>query len=251
MNLDEARTWAMLMLDEHGLIERGWTVTWDNARRRAGICRHNMRTIGFSGGGGFDPARFLQTLHAHRPHSLILLPQMLLALVGAAEQGLLQLREPRTAHRAADVADEHRGDRPAGLGGHPQRAKEFARLNALLADLRVDEPQESIEGEAPDAPYRKGETVGYDEGKARVEKALKMNNGKPVYLVRQKAFTEMVLEDELEPTNAAQRKRLSLESKKEKEVPVAKPNTAVMAKIRLAKAKKAKKLKLLQLAEAA
>lgn len=45
-----------------------------------------MRTIGFSGGGGFDPARFLQTLHAHRPHSLILLPQMLLALVGAAEQ---------------------------------------------------------------------------------------------------------------------------------------------------------------------
>jgi long-chain acyl-CoA synthetase len=46
-----------------------------------------MRTIGFSGGGGFDPARFLQTLHAHRPHSLILLPQMLLALVGAAEHG--------------------------------------------------------------------------------------------------------------------------------------------------------------------
>ena len=46
-----------------------------------------MRTIGFSGGGGFDPARFLQTLLAHRPHSLILLPQMLLALVGAAELG--------------------------------------------------------------------------------------------------------------------------------------------------------------------
>ena len=46
-----------------------------------------MRTIGFSGGGGFDPARFLQTLHAQRPHSLILLPQMLLVLVGAAEHG--------------------------------------------------------------------------------------------------------------------------------------------------------------------
>ncbi|HRO35444.1 AMP-binding protein [Thauera sp.] len=46
-----------------------------------------MRTIGFSGGGGFDPARFLQTLLAHRPQSLILLPQMLLALVGAAELG--------------------------------------------------------------------------------------------------------------------------------------------------------------------
>lgn len=48
MNLDEARTWAMLMLDEHGLIERGWTVTWDNARRRAGVCRYRTRTIGFS-----------------------------------------------------------------------------------------------------------------------------------------------------------------------------------------------------------
>lgn len=48
MDLDEARTWAMLMLDEHGLLDRGWTVTWDNARRRAGICRYRTRTICFS-----------------------------------------------------------------------------------------------------------------------------------------------------------------------------------------------------------
>ncbi|MCB9266047.1 MAG: DEAD/DEAH box helicase family protein [Lewinellaceae bacterium] len=169
------------------------------------------------------------------------------------EQLKALMDKTRLAERAAEIQAEkdRKGIAPASV---PQRAKEFARLNALLSDLRVDEPQESIQGEAPDAPYRKGETVGYDEGKARVEKAMKMNNGKIVYLVRQKTFTELVLEDELSPTNAAQRKRLSsptVESKKEKEVPVAKPNTAVMAKIRLAKAKKAKKLKLLQLAEAA
>lgn len=48
MDLDEAHTWAMLMLEEHGLLDSGWTVTWDNARRRAGVCRFRTRTIGFS-----------------------------------------------------------------------------------------------------------------------------------------------------------------------------------------------------------
>ncbi len=43
--------------------------------------------IGFSGAAGFDLPRFLATLNASRPHSLILLPQLLLALVSAAEQG--------------------------------------------------------------------------------------------------------------------------------------------------------------------
>jgi hypothetical protein len=48
MDIDEAHTWAVLMLDEHGLLHLGWTITWDNARRRAGVCRHAARTIGFS-----------------------------------------------------------------------------------------------------------------------------------------------------------------------------------------------------------
>jgi long-chain acyl-CoA synthetase len=43
--------------------------------------------LGLSGASGFDAARFVGTLHEHRPHSLILLPQLLLALVAAAEQG--------------------------------------------------------------------------------------------------------------------------------------------------------------------
>ncbi len=46
-----------------------------------------LAEIGLAGASGFDVARFLATLHASRPHSLILLPQLLLALVAAAEQG--------------------------------------------------------------------------------------------------------------------------------------------------------------------
>jgi len=47
-----------------------------------------LAQIGFSGSAGFDLPRFLATLNESRPHSLILLPQLLLALVSAAEQGL-------------------------------------------------------------------------------------------------------------------------------------------------------------------
>jgi len=43
--------------------------------------------LGLSGASGFDVARFMRTLHARQPHSLILLPQLLLALVAAVEQG--------------------------------------------------------------------------------------------------------------------------------------------------------------------
>ncbi|MGE4405207.1 AMP-binding protein [Pseudomonas sp.] len=47
-----------------------------------------LAEVGFSGSAGFDLPRFLATLNESRPHSLILLPQLLLALVSAAEQGL-------------------------------------------------------------------------------------------------------------------------------------------------------------------
>ncbi|HRP22865.1 AMP-binding protein [Thauera sp.] len=43
--------------------------------------------LGLAGASGFDVARFMQTLHECQPHSLILLPQLLLALVAAVEQG--------------------------------------------------------------------------------------------------------------------------------------------------------------------
>ncbi|MGN5581030.1 AMP-binding protein [Stutzerimonas sp. Brlt_13] len=47
-----------------------------------------LTQIGFSGSAGFDLPRFLATLNESRPQSLILLPQLLLALVSAAEQGV-------------------------------------------------------------------------------------------------------------------------------------------------------------------
>lgn len=48
MDIEEAHMWALLMLDEHGLTQRGWKVTWDEARLRAGVCRFGPRAIGFS-----------------------------------------------------------------------------------------------------------------------------------------------------------------------------------------------------------
>ncbi len=55
--------------------------------------------LGLSGASGFDVARFMRTLHARQPHSLILLPQLLLALVAAVEQGA----EPPASLRFAAV----------------------------------------------------------------------------------------------------------------------------------------------------
>ncbi|MCR6032800.1 M48 family peptidase [Nocardioides sp. zg-579] len=47
MDLDEAARMARGLLDEHGL--RDWTVVFDRAKRRAGICRPAQRQIGLSG----------------------------------------------------------------------------------------------------------------------------------------------------------------------------------------------------------
>jgi long-chain acyl-CoA synthetase len=46
-----------------------------------------LAEVGLEGGARFDVLRFLLALHRYRPNSLILLPQMLLALVTAVEQG--------------------------------------------------------------------------------------------------------------------------------------------------------------------
>ena len=144
--------------------------------------------------------------------------------------------EERLKARAAVIAakKEAEGIAPATV---EERVAQFAQLNYMLDDLRVSEPQETITGEATDAPYRPGEVVQFDGKKARVKKALQANNGKVYYQVRQRSLSELVLQDELQPNSKAQEQRLAK----------AKP-AAASAKIRLLKAKKAKKLKLLQLA---
>lgn len=52
------------------------------------IALRSGSAIGLDGSSGFDLTRLLQALHAARPHSLIVLPQILLALVTAAERGM-------------------------------------------------------------------------------------------------------------------------------------------------------------------
>lgn len=48
----------------------------------------SQRTLGIQGASGVDPAAFLGCLTTRRPQSLILVPQLLQLLVGAAERGL-------------------------------------------------------------------------------------------------------------------------------------------------------------------
>jgi len=47
----------------------------------------SQNTLGFNGSSGFDLARLLATINYYQPNSLILLPQLLLALVNAVQQG--------------------------------------------------------------------------------------------------------------------------------------------------------------------
>jgi long-subunit acyl-CoA synthetase (AMP-forming) len=56
----------------------------------AGACveLRPMAQIGLQGASGLDVERLVGSLHHGRPHSVILLPQMLLALVSAAERGM-------------------------------------------------------------------------------------------------------------------------------------------------------------------
>ena len=53
----------------------------------AELCLPTLAEIGYSGAGGLDIAQLLRCLHHYQPHSMILLPQLLRALVMAAEGG--------------------------------------------------------------------------------------------------------------------------------------------------------------------
>lgn len=39
---------ARYLLEKHGLAEQGWKFAWDNAKRRAGQCRYQTKTITLS-----------------------------------------------------------------------------------------------------------------------------------------------------------------------------------------------------------
>ncbi|KPN20473.1 long-chain acyl-CoA synthetase [Xanthomonas sp. Mitacek01] len=54
----------------------------------ADIAVPSLGEIGYSGAAGLDVARLVACLHRYAPHSVIVFPQLLLALVSAAEQGV-------------------------------------------------------------------------------------------------------------------------------------------------------------------
>ena len=54
----------------------------------ADIAVPSLAEIGYSGAAGLDVARLVACLHRYAPHSIIVFPQLLLALVTAAEQGI-------------------------------------------------------------------------------------------------------------------------------------------------------------------
>lgn len=48
MNLFNARVLAVKLMDKHGLLEKGWNFTFDNARRRFGCCKYRPKVITLS-----------------------------------------------------------------------------------------------------------------------------------------------------------------------------------------------------------
>lgn len=48
MTLPEIKTLAIELMTEHGLIQKGWALRFDNSKRRAGLCNENKRLIGLS-----------------------------------------------------------------------------------------------------------------------------------------------------------------------------------------------------------
>jgi predicted SprT family Zn-dependent metalloprotease len=48
MDLRDAFALAEDLLDHHGLTDAGWSLTYDSAKRRAGVCRFDRREIGLS-----------------------------------------------------------------------------------------------------------------------------------------------------------------------------------------------------------
>lgn len=48
MNLQQAKKLAIELMDEHGLLDKGWSFEYDNAKRRFGVCSYRTKTIGLS-----------------------------------------------------------------------------------------------------------------------------------------------------------------------------------------------------------
>ena len=48
MNLLEAKSLAIELMDKHNLLDLGWHFSFDNSKRRFGVCKHRIKAIGLS-----------------------------------------------------------------------------------------------------------------------------------------------------------------------------------------------------------
>lgn len=74
MDLNDAFGMAVATIDRHGLIAKGWTFKFDNARSRFGCCKHGIKTITLS--------RYLVELNDQRRVLNTILHEIAHALVG-------------------------------------------------------------------------------------------------------------------------------------------------------------------------
>lgn len=48
MNLEVAKNEALFLMDEHGLLEKGWKFEFDSAKKRFGLCSYRKKIISLS-----------------------------------------------------------------------------------------------------------------------------------------------------------------------------------------------------------
>ena len=48
MNLVTAKHLAIQLMSKHGLLDKGWSFEFDNAKRRFGVCKYRSQVIGLS-----------------------------------------------------------------------------------------------------------------------------------------------------------------------------------------------------------
>ncbi|TFH87073.1 long-chain fatty acid--CoA ligase [Billgrantia azerbaijanica] len=117
----------------------------------ATACLPGVAELGWRGASGFDPHRALATIDAFRPHSLILVPQLLQALVAARPQAPHGLRFVAVGGaRVADtlLAQAHSGGWPVFEGYGLSECASVVCLN------RPDEPACGVGRPLPHARVR-------------------------------------------------------------------------------------------------
>lgn len=129
----------------------------------ATVCLPGVAELGWSGASGFDPHRALATLDACRPHSLILVPQLLQALVEASPKAPESLRFAAVGGaRVADTLLAH-----ARHGGWP--VFEGYGLSECASVVCLNRPGESARGVGRPLPHAKVRLA--DDGEVQVQGA--------------------------------------------------------------------------------